>query len=292
MKRILQKLLCLIIIMISFGSISACSGQLTKIELINPENFEEIEYGGVINWNNLKIKATYSDGKILSYKYSEIKRDLEIDLGEFKSTMPGTYPIELKYKEKTLNFEITVKDPVVSGIFVDRSLISETINIEKITTEFKANFRNKLIVRAFRTNGTSFLLEQNDYSVLNYDIKTNSHSSELDLSVLNDIGEHWFSVCYGNITPKLFSIRVKLGDENGFLLDLSGIGEEISVGESVDFSKISVYATFSDGRKVLLDSDEFSVDYSEFNNLVAGEYTITISYKIYPNKSFIIKVSE
>jgi len=292
MKKFIKNLLCLILLISSIILFPACSEKLTKIEVVNSENFEYIEYGGTINWNNLKLKATYSDGKILTYNYGEIKKELEIDLGEFKSTKPGEYEIYLNYKGETCSIKIEVREAIVSGIGIDRTNLPEVVNIEQITAEFKSNFTNKVLVKAYKTDGSSINLSQSEYSIVNYDFSTNTFADDLNLGCLNGVGEHWFAIKYGNFTPKTFMVKVKLGDENGFILGLEEINQNISIGEDVDFSKVKVYATYTDGRQILLNESEYLIDYSSFNNLVAGNYTITVSYKHYLNKSFNVQVSE
>lgn len=292
MKKLLKKLLCGILVVSSFGFATACSEKLTKIEILNLEDFESVAYGGVINWNNLKLKATYSNGKILTLKYGEIKNDLDINLGNFRSTQAGEYNIELSYKDKSCSFEIEVKEPVVSGIGIERIGLAEVINIEKITTEFKADFENKIAVKAYKTDGSATTLSKTDYLLVNYDNSTKDFSNALDVECLNDVGEHWFAVKYGEFTPIIFSVRVKLGDENGFVLGLGEISQEISVGDEVDFSKVKVYATYTDGRQILLNSSDYSIDTSAFDNSKTGNYAIIVSYKHYLNKTFYIEVKE
>ena len=292
MKKFIKSLMCFVLVCSSFSILTACSDKLTKIEVLNMENFQELEYGQVINWNNLKLKTTYANGKIITYNYSEIKKDLDIDLGDFDKTKSGIYNIKLTYKDKSCDFGVQVKAPVVSGIGITRTGLPEVINIEKVTADFKADFLNKITVRVFKTDGTNEVLDKNTYSIVNYDPFTNTFANSLNIDCLGDIGEHWFAVKYGDITPQTFSIRVKLGDENGFVLDLEEIEQDITIGEEIDFSKVKVYATFSDGRQILLENTEYTLDYSAFNNEVAGEYKIKVSYKHYLDKTFTISVSE
>ena len=292
MKKFVKNLMCFMLIGCAFTFFTACSEKLTKIEVLNIEDFQELEYGTIINWNNLKLKATYSNGKVITYNYKEIKSELNIDYGEFKSTKSGDYVIELNYKNKSCSVEVEVKEAKVSGIGINRNALPEVINIEKITENFKADFLNKIEVSAYKTDGTRQVLAKTDYSIVNYDISSNIFANTLSLECLGDVGEHWFAVKYGELTPQTFKVRVKLGDENGFVLNLEEIEQDISIGDEIDFSKIKVFATFTDGRQVLLDSSEYTIDYSTFNNLEEGRYTIKVSYKHYLDKTFIIDVSE
>lgn len=77
--------------------------------------------------------------------------------------------------------------------------------------------------------------------------------------------------------------------ETGFNVITTQVKKYYLVGESLDLANLSVYATYSDGTSVLLDSDVYTVNSSLFNNTQSGTYDISITYKDL-TKSFSVEV--
>lgn len=286
-------LICTAVILLSGGILLSCDA---KIKSISAYDKIELSYGEALNLNSLVLNVKYSNGKINSFKYSEIKNDLKIVESSFSSTKSEQQNITLEYMGFKFNVVVDVKEPKVSNIIVNTSALGRTVNIEKVTNTYIQNFLNKISVSAIKQDSSSTLLNGSEYNVFNYDNITNQVSNSLNLDVLYEVGEHWFAVVYKDLNPKTFCVTVKLSDENGFEFDRTEIPTQILLNENVDFSKLIVNATYSDGRKVQLSEGggdgNYKLDLNGFDNAVCGQYTIKVKYKNYIEKTFTIDVVE
>lgn len=286
-------LICTAVILLSGGILLSCDA---KIKSISAYDKIELSYGEALNLNSLVLNVKYSNGKINSFKYSEIKNDLKIVESSFSSTKSEQQNITLEYMGFKFNVVVDVKEPKVSNIIVNTSALGRTVNIEKVTNTYIQNFLNKISVSAIKQDSSSTLLNGSEYNVFNYDNITNQVSNSLNLDVLYEVGEHWFAVVYKDLNPKTFCVTVKPSDENGFEFDRTEIPTQILLNENVDFSKLIVNATYSDGRKVQLSEGKgdgnYKLDLNGFNNTVCGQYTIKVKYKNYIEKAFTIDVVE
>ena len=85
------------------------------------------------------------------------------------------------------------------------------------------------------------------------------------------------------------SCSVEVSPENGFKLVAPGTVDYIA-GQDLDVSKLVLNATFANGKTEPLTLADVTVDSSAFNKDVAGEYTITVSYKDYAPISYTVTV--
>ena len=284
-------LICTALILLSGGMLFSCDA---RVKNVCAYDVIELSYGSPLDLNNLVLKVEYSNGRIKTFKYSEIKKDIKIVKNPYSSTSSEVQDITLEYKGKEFKISVQVQEPKINNIVVNTSALGRVVNIEKVTDLYIQNFLNKISVSAIKQDSSSELLNSSDYKVLNYDNLTGQVSTTLDLNVLKDVGEHWFAVLYKDFNPKLFSLTVKLGDENGFTINRDKIPTRILKGEEVDFSKLLVSATFTDGRtsKLTVGTSEnnYKLDLNGFDNSVAGKYTIKVKYKSYIEKTFTIDV--
>ncbi len=79
---------------------------------------------------------------------------------------------------------------------------------------------------------------------------------------------------------------------NGFTIDTSNLDLDLLIGEDIDLTKLVVTATMTDGTTItLIQGEDFTVDLGNFDKTQAGEYTIKVKYKEYPEKTFVVKVT-
>lgn len=97
----------------------------------------------------------------------------------------------------------------------------------------------------------------------------------------------FFKVLNGTIMRRLEDTGPVV--ETGFNLSTAQVKKYYLVGESLDLANLSVYATYSDGSSVLLESSAYTVNSSLFNNTQSGIYDISITYKD-QTKSFSVEV--
>ena len=82
---------------------------------------------------------------------------------------------------------------------------------------------------------------------------------------------------------------VEVSPETGFELVAPGTVDYVA-GQDLDVSKLVLNATFASGKTEPLTLADVTVDDSAFNKDVAGEYTITVSYKDYAPISYTVTV--
>ena len=82
---------------------------------------------------------------------------------------------------------------------------------------------------------------------------------------------------------------VEVSPETGFELVAPGTVDYVA-GQDLDVSKLVLNATFESGKTEPLTLADVTVDASAFNKDVAGEYTITVSYKDYAPISYTVTV--
>ena len=82
---------------------------------------------------------------------------------------------------------------------------------------------------------------------------------------------------------------VEVSPETGFEMVAPGTVDYVA-GQDLDVSKLVLNATFESGKTEPLTLADVTVDSSAFNKDVAGEYTITVSYKDYAPISYKVTV--
>ena len=82
---------------------------------------------------------------------------------------------------------------------------------------------------------------------------------------------------------------VEVSPETGFEIVAPGTVDYVA-GQDLDVSKLVLNATFESGKTEPLTLADVTVDSSAFNKDVAGEYTITVSYKDYDPISYKVTV--
>ena len=82
---------------------------------------------------------------------------------------------------------------------------------------------------------------------------------------------------------------VEVSPETGFEMVAPGTVDYVA-GQDLDVSKLVLNATFESGKTEPLTLADVTVDSSAFNKDVAGEYTITVSYKDYDPISYKVTV--
>ncbi len=99
-------------------------------------------------------------------------------------------------------------------------------------------------------------------------------------------GSNGYNLYYGGLTQ-----QVSLGNETGFSVDTSKVQTNLFIGETLDLSKLSVYATYDSGAIVELTNKDYSVDITNVNTSSAGDYNVIVKYKSYLAKTITINVS-
>lgn len=99
-------------------------------------------------------------------------------------------------------------------------------------------------------------------------------------------GSNGYNLYYGGLTQ-----QVSLGNETGFNVDTSNVQTNLFIGETLDLSKLSVTATYDSGAILELTNKDYSVDITNVNTSLAGDYNVIVKYKSYLAKTITINVS-
>ena len=119
----------------------------------------------------------------------------------------------------------------------------------------------------------------------------NERSFEIDTTAVNNLVADEYDV---TITYKgksvTFQVNVLEARVTDFVIDRGLIATSFAYGVTPDWSKLVVKAVYQDESEVVLTDDEYFINTSNFNSMVAGSYVITIGYTGFSNKTFNVTV--
>ncbi len=137
----------------STGTSSEPSQQETYTDLTLSGYNDEFEYGTSFTVGDLCVVATLSDGTTKTLDSGEYN----VDSTSFNSTQAGEYTIMISAGGVTKSYTVTVKDITITGIAITSSETDYAF-AEDLSTD-------NLVVTASLSNGTSRVLQENEYTV-------------------------------------------------------------------------------------------------------------------------------
>ena len=226
--------------------------------------------------------------------------------GEYKEATYSLNISDLETGTRSAN-EIKGKFTIVSGTEVrNRTKTYEGVEYQK-SVKF-GNNDHKILVDVPGTGTLSFLVQNGSSGVDMQFIKVIApdgtvHDIEFVAGVESnpvvkievEVTEGIWTICRGKNggTQDIFALELKClvedSPENGFELVATGNVDYVA-GQDFSLSGLTLNATFSSGMTEPLTLSDVTVDSSAFNKDVAGEYTITISYKDYDPISYKVTV--
>lgn len=271
-------LLAMVLIICMFG-FTACGKKLDSIELDTTNVKTVVEWNEDLDLTNLVVKAVYDGGKVKTVLKT---KEYEINMGGFDKTVAKDYTITITYKEKEATFKVTVNErpaPVATAITLD------TANVKKAYEWGEAFDATNLVVT-----------KTMDYG--NPQVAT-SEEIEIDFSAFNPqvAGTYTIVVKLKNTNySQSFEVTVKERPApvvTGIEIDTTNVKKTFAWGEAFNADNLVVTIVKDYGGNVTATSDEFEVISTEFNNQVAGTYTITVllSGTNY-SKTYTVTVSE
>ena len=117
-------LICTALILLSGGMLFSCDA---RVKNVCAYDVIELSYGSPLDLNNLVLKVEYSNGRIKTFKYSEIKKDIKIVKNPYSSTSSEVQDITLEYKGKEFKISVTCDDKSILSLLILKSTI---INFE------------------------------------------------------------------------------------------------------------------------------------------------------------------
>ena len=99
------------------------------------------------------------------------------------------------------------------------------------------------------------------------------------------------SIPYKTYPVQHYQVTVSNKVEDGFIIDHTAIDKTLDYGQTLDLTPLVVHATYEVGDDQLL-TTEYTVNVGEFSATTPGTYTITVSYKSYPNQTFEVTVAD
>ena len=268
MKKLAKVVSVFVLMLLIGGLFCGCSlNPPTKIEAVLNDVNLEVAYNQELDLENLKIKATYRDGR--SAILDMDTEGMEIDYGEFDKTTPGIYSICVTFRKQKTCFEVRVLEPEENGFRIDRSLIPQQVDWGEMV-DF-----SRLKVFSTSKEGVEKELKVGEYTL------THDFNSEI-------AGVYEIVVGYKNFEVKTFSITVNPASVYGLKLDISNVQKEFEYGEEFNHEGLKVYEVFESGEQTEI--SDFNIDSSNFNNSKSGEYQINISYGEYEPVTYSVAV--
>jgi len=233
---------------------SSSSDEETNVEIKSEVIASDLASYDITN-NDYVVGDTITLTKGLTYDSGSGKDITTID-GETKKSggriknVKSDKPLKVKISGSDVKFEMWIAPSGPS----DRSLIIKREGEDTNLFE-KAN------------EGSSSMFELNNED-LGFDLTEGTYLI---------YGTNGYNLYYLGIKQTLSDI----GTETGFEVDSSMLDKDYLVGETIDTSKIVVYATYSSGAKIALDSSKYTINTSTINSSAAGTYNISVSYGAY-----------
>jgi hypothetical protein len=104
-------------------------------------------------------------------------------------------------------------------------------------------------------------------------------------------GNYYITVSYEK-KVRQFVVSVGLADETGIELDTSKAKLSYAYGEDLDLSNLVVRNVRKDNTKSILPVSSYTIDTTSYNKNLSGSYTISVKYKDFEEKSFVVTVAE
>lgn len=237
----------------------------------------QLEYNETLDLTNIVLKAKYEDGREIIIENDD--SELYVDMGGFNKTISGKYTISYIYKGLKECFDVTVDKAEIVNFRIDRSEIPTHIEYGNEVDW------SKLKAYAIRENGSETLLDPSEYVI------KNSHFNKMSRGV------YTFQVLYDEYYEDYFSVTV-VADITDLKVDTTSFNSTIEWGKTLDLRNVYIYLEYEDGSEGYLEPAEVlrdvTYDYGDFDNRVAGEYTITAQYKDRADltKTFTVTVAE
>jgi pectinesterase len=151
----------------------------------------------------------------------------------------------------------------------------------KLLVNIASGGSSKRTLTILDSSGTEVytITKEGDTEVFTIDISLNKGIYTLG-------GDNGYNLYYAGLSEE-----IALGNETGFIVDASNVSKNLFVGETLSLTELDVYATYESGAKVELSSKEYTVDTSNVNTSIEGDYVVTIKYKSYTAQTFTVNVS-
>lgn len=278
MKKIKGVILGITLLGAASSLLTGCGDSEKVVDFLVDTNSvdTQLEYNETLDLSNIVLKAKYEDGREVIIENDD--SELYVDMGGFNKTISGKYTISYIYKGLKESFDVTVDKAEIVNFRIDRSEIPTEINYgEDIDW-------SKLKAYAIRENGSETLLDPSEYII------KNSHFNKMSRGV------YTFQVLYDEYYEDYFSVTV-VADITDLTIDTSSFNSTVEWGKTLDLRSVYIYLEYEDGSDGYLEPAEVLRDvtyvYGDFDNRVAGEYTITAQYKdrVDLRKSFTITVA-
>lgn len=262
MKKFMTAMMSVAIMVCATLMLTACGKTISKIDVDLNDVQTTIIQGSTFDYSGIEIKVTYSDDSTETFDASA--EGLTIDTSSINTNVAGTYEVVVEYANVEKTFDVTV----VSGI----ELVTTSIP-EKIVVGQTVDFASLLTVKIFNTATTQY-----DETLI-FSVDTTNFNNQV-------AGIYTIGVTSGSYTAS-FDVEVI----EGLIIDRSNVPSTIIIGSEIDWKDVLVVSVYNAQTAVYDETTNYNVDASNFNNQVAGTYTIRVTSG-YTFASFSVTVAQ
>lgn len=219
---------------------------------------KRFEINEPLNLSGLAVKATYEDGSTKTL--SDIEYVVNDD--EFNSSVEGEYTIYVRYSSYTQQgFVVKVQKMLESLSVAEGLTVAYGGEVDLSLVTIVANCINPEKTLYHPANSEWFIVDV----------------SHVDTLVPGDV-EVTVKYIYDQTITATFTITVLEPLPESISVDLTSISTTVEVGSEIDFSLVTAKLVYEDSSEDALEASEFTIDYSQYNKDVAGEYIIKVVY--------------
>ena len=163
---------------VTYTFAKTAAAAVTKIKMKTSPAKTEYFVGGDIDLTGAKITATYEDSTTKDF---DITEDM---ISGFASSTAGTNTVTVTYEGKTTTFDVTIKEPAVTGITISTTpkteyLIDDSLDVSggKITVSYEYGDPNVIpITLAMVTDFNCFAAVESQILTVTYEEKTDTYT--------------------------------------------------------------------------------------------------------------------
>ncbi|MBQ7356767.1 MAG: bacterial Ig-like domain-containing protein [Clostridia bacterium] len=219
----------------------------------------EVTVGETPDFSNLKAKVTYNDGETKEVGYADVT------ISAIDTSKAGKVEYTLSYDGGSIKGMITVKSPSADGPGVTKATLSEIKLLSGIKTEF-------FVGTEFHTTDLKLTAIYSDNSTATITSDMITIIQEIDPDV---VGQQTLIVKYEDKTLSIL-INIKEVLPTGFTLVTTEFDNEILIGDSFDFSKITGKLRYNNSDEENIANADITFGAVDVSS--AGQKTLTATY--------------
>ena len=235
--------------------------ELNGIAIKTPPTKTDYKTGEELDLNGMVVTATYSDGST-----EDITDTAQFIVSGYDKNTEGTQTVIVAYEGETAEFQVTVKEEVISVTLTGIKVKTPPAKTAYKTGE-ELDLSGMVLTATYSDGSTKDITDTTQFTVSGYD-KNKEGSQTITVTYEGKTAEFQVMVTEESLPVTLTGIKVKTHPAK----------TDYKTGEELDLSGMVLTATYSDGStKDITDTTQFTV--SGYDKNKEGSQTITVTYE-------------